>query len=767
MNDSGQSNSDGFQRWFSVRNITLGLLALSVVSYPVAWSGMGSFVLRDYGVFGYPLAHYHRESFWAGEIPLWNPLNYCGLPFLAQWNTMTLYPGSLIYLLLPMPWSLTLFCLLHQLLGGVGMFVLGRRWTGSAMAAAFAAVAYSFNGLMQHSLQWPNNIAAFGWLPWVIWIVARATREGGRWLVGAALVGACQMLCGGPEIILLTWTIAGLMLFIPRLESPGAHWPLRIGRFVLVVVVISCLCAAQLLPFFEFIGQSTRIFTLDHDAWSYERDGWMNLFLPMMHADQSESAVLFLAGQGWSQSFYPGLILLTMPLWAVIQRPRPLVCLFALLVVGAVDLARGMEGTLYPFINETIGLTLFRFPVKATLLLTVFLPLLALFVWRRERQQYWIGLTAGASLVLLGFTIVAIASGGELRGGVSRDEILQNGFQRLAWFVVAIIALAVFARAKTVRLQTAMGCLLLFSLWLDLKTHAPALAPTAQPELLSVTAVDTTDMYPQPGLGNGRFAMSEQVLHQNHYLTAGKIDEIFLQHRLTYFDNLNLLDGQPKFGGFYTMYHYRLTYVAGMLYARAPEWPTGLADFLGLCQVTSRTNLMNWEPRISAEPLVLAGQRPVFVPDKRAIAAIGSPNFNPREIAIFDPALQGKLKAEPSLAAKVTDLQAGPHEIRFRVQTSRPTLATIAQTHYEPWRAELDGNPIPVHRANYAFQAVEVPAGEHEIVLRYADNTFRKGALISLVALLLCAYGWCRLRPRPSSLEPASDPTLAAAPLLC
>jgi hypothetical protein len=68
----------------------------------VVW-GANSFFYRDFGLWAYPDAMYHRECFWRGEIPLWNPYNNCGLPFLAQWNTLTLYPLSLIYLLLPMP----------------------------------------------------------------------------------------------------------------------------------------------------------------------------------------------------------------------------------------------------------------------------------------------------------------------------------------------------------------------------------------------------------------------------------------------------------------------------------------------------------------------------------------------------------------------------------------------------------------------------------------------------------------------------------------
>jgi hypothetical protein len=68
-------------------------------------------------------------------MPLWNPLNNCGMPFLAQWNTLSLYPLSLIYLLLPMPWSLGIFCLAHLFLAGMGMYYLAFRWTGHRLAA--------------------------------------------------------------------------------------------------------------------------------------------------------------------------------------------------------------------------------------------------------------------------------------------------------------------------------------------------------------------------------------------------------------------------------------------------------------------------------------------------------------------------------------------------------------------------------------------------------------------------------------------------------
>ena len=112
--------NDAFQ-WFTPGRYAAVLGVLLVSAFPAVVTGQRTFVFGDYGLFGYPLAYYHRQSFWRGEEPLWNPLSDFGLPFLAQWNTLTCYPLSLIYLLFPLPWSLGIYCLFHLFLAGLGM----------------------------------------------------------------------------------------------------------------------------------------------------------------------------------------------------------------------------------------------------------------------------------------------------------------------------------------------------------------------------------------------------------------------------------------------------------------------------------------------------------------------------------------------------------------------------------------------------------------------------------------------------------------------
>ena len=76
---------------------------------------------------------------------MWNPLSNIGLPFLAQWNSLVLYPGSLIYLLLPISWSLSIYCLAHLFLAGMGMYWLAWRWTRNRLAASVAGLLVSYH----------------------------------------------------------------------------------------------------------------------------------------------------------------------------------------------------------------------------------------------------------------------------------------------------------------------------------------------------------------------------------------------------------------------------------------------------------------------------------------------------------------------------------------------------------------------------------------------------------------------------------------------
>jgi uncharacterized membrane protein YfhO len=73
-------------------------------------------------------------------------------------------------------------------------------------------------------------------------------------------------------------------------------------------------------------------------------------------------------------------------------------------------------------------------------------------------------------------------------------------------------------------------------------------------------------------------------------------------------------------------------------------------------------------------------------------------------------------------------------------------MVVIAQTYYPAWKAYVDGQPTKLWRANYAFQAVEVPAGTHRIELRYEDRLFYAGAMLSGLGIVISGWLWVRAR---------------------
>ncbi len=63
----------------------------------------------------------------------------------------------------------------------------------------------------------------------------------------------------------------------------------------------------------------------------------------------------------------------------------------------------------------------------------------------------------------------------------------------------------------------------------------------------------------------------------------------------------------------------------------------------------------------------------------------------------------------------------------------------LADTLLPGWTATVDGEQAPILTADFAFRAVRLPPGEHEVAFRYAAPGLRAGAIASLVGLLAAA----------------------------
>jgi len=95
---------------------------------------------------------------------------------------------------------------------------------------------------------------------------------------------------------------------------------------------------------------------------------------------------------------------------------------------------------------------------------------------------------------------------------------------------------------------------------------------------------------------------------------------------------------------------------------------------------------------------------------------------------------------------QINKLESTPHFSRFSVSNSCDGYLVFSEPFYPGWKVSIDEELTPVLRANYAFSAVFLPAGEHEVKRFYRPNSVLLGTLSSGVfccVLLFITYkGW-------------------------
>ncbi len=759
MQQPADQTGNPIDPWFTPWRFALLLALLVFAAFPQVILGLETFVVRDFGFFAYPLAHFQQECFRRGELPFWDPYNNCGVPFLAQWNTMPLYPPALIYLLLPLQWSLSFFCLLHLWFAGLGMFFLARQLTNSSFAASFAGVAFAFNGLTLNLLMWPSHIATLSWMPWVVLAVEAAWREGGRKIILAAFAGALQMLAGGPEIIFLTWILL-LALWIqqfiagggdassPAFSATGASQLRRamFWRFPLVVALVIALAAIQLLPFLDLAAHSQRSAGYADTRWSMPGWGWANFLVPMAFGRTWTEGVFFQYGQYWTSSYYLGIGTLWLALLAIWTVRERRVRLLGAVAMMALILALGENTFVYPALRKIIPqLSLMTYPIKYVIVAALLAPLLAAFALAQQQNlRNEEKLAFGKRLVLVGIILLALIAGilfWAWRYPFPPDDVhatLRNGLSRAFFLLLTGALLLVLMRASKPGLRRIAPLILVVVAWLDVFKHEPPQNPTVPPSVYGLNlARIKLAMNPQPELGCSRAMITTKEFMDFIHFALSDPKNNFLGKRLGFCGNVNLLDAVPKVDGFFSLTPREGDDLNSLLYGTTNEFPR-LEDLLGVSQITAPDEFFHWQPRRTFLPLVTAGQKPVFLDDPGTLRALTQPDFDGGKMVFLPPEAKSLVTVTNQTAVRVLNSKIETQSVDAEIEAAEPSLVIVAQTWYHNWRAYVDGRPAPLLRANHAFQAIQVPAGRHSIRLIYEDRAFQFGAAVSIWMAVNC-----------------------------
>jgi hypothetical protein len=664
-----------------------------------------------------PNAEYLGARLAAGELPLWDPRHGAGGPFLASLQAGALYPPNALHALLP---SQTAFAILAALHLGLAVFAAGALAAAlgaSVWGAALAGLAFATSLRVMGELWTPPPLYTSAFAPALFLCVERAlARPGVRSALWLALCFALPLLAGWPYGVAIAALGSGaygsLRLFGAALRA--RRLPLdALATLAGGVVLGAALAAPQLLPALELLAESCR--ALGSLAESQA------IFVGAPHDPVHVARALLARGVN---DAVPGVLALALAALAFLPgaaRAR----VAALLGVGLLGLLASFPGhaPVYGWLRDLPVLGDFRFPYRYRLL-----PTLA----------------------------VAVSAG----VGLTRLQAL-CGDRRLMVSAVGVALLALQLASAT-------------------RPVASALVPFARraPEARRLAAeLEALGAWPDPGRvlragWSGRLRGGDplRVLNDLEPLSLARVAQL-----VTFFES-----GQPL----------RVSRTTG---ARAPEPAAGREAVpyygrVGLPGSPERAPILD----LLSVSLILSDDPPVWLATRGArigragdsavfrnphalprafrvraaqpepaglqlaVAKLVAPDFDPRRQALLDAVppelLLARGAAPPDAEGQVEIAHESDERVVLRTHGERSGVVVLGDAWFPGWKARLDGDEVPLLRANLAFRAVAVPPGAHEIELVYRPRSLRRGLALAAFAALaggvaLASRG--RSRPAP------------------
>ena len=258
---------------------------------------------NDLSTYFLPHAYFFKRSILQlHQIPLWNPIQFTGLPYLADPQNFIFYPPNYAFVLLPVETAFILLLGLHFLWAGLGTYYFAKthfklpRWF-----AIFAALAFVFTPKIFSHLEAGHYtmLVAFSWLPWFFLV---------KNPIFMALIAAFMYY---NYITIAFYALLFLCFYALYTKKLAAR------RYALAALIFLLLISPSFIAQLKFAPLSTRSLITYADVaqpiWSLKLF-FQNLFFPFFlnHQQLSTERVLFpglviwfLAILGWWKYRHP------------------------------------------------------------------------------------------------------------------------------------------------------------------------------------------------------------------------------------------------------------------------------------------------------------------------------------------------------------------------------------------------------------------------------------------------------------------------------
>jgi len=785
-------------------------LGLALLLAPLLSLIFFHFMLRDLPFFR-DLHHefYTMKVFLAGElrqgrVPLWNPTEFMGMPFLAELATGCYYPLNLLFWFLSPVEGLRWLILLHYPWAGLGLYLFLRDLGLRPAAAALAALSFAFSGYLvaQHA----NLIYLISpcYFPWALFGFRRAlARTSLSWALAAGLSVALPFLAGEPQGAALAALIGAAFALISTWRAGNKK--VALALLAAAFGFAAGLSMIQFLPSWELSRLTERAAGLplaEATCWSFYPLRLVELIWPDLWGLPWKSSGYwgsFMTDWCFSLPWSLGLYLGLWPLLAAalaFRRParglKPAALFFAVLSALALLMAFGRYTPFFKIAYFTIpGLRWFRYPEKYLALLSLGLAVLAGIgthqgledpkLFRNWRRGILIGLGALVAVAVAGWLarpgieagLAVFLQGrgfGHLNPTAAARALLvaQTRSAAAALGLALVLALAwSFPRAAK-----SLPVLLVLLTGLDLYSANRPLVDTA-PAWIYTGPSQAAEMIRrhQAGKEEKFRVFREQSLEDYRGPLPAGAQPAHVRQRLWHKDTLKpnwaRAFGLEEITGYsqssptrsYTLWEQRLKVATleafNVKYALTGlDW-TSLDDYpeAETLETDSARHFRLVELRGYLPRAYVVSRARAVLREEDAAAALNQTDFRHEVVLLTSDPLPPAGGDRDLIPARVLDYETDRVEIE--VENSQPGWLVLSDSYFPGWEARVNGRLAKIYRANYAVRAVAVGAGASRVVFVYRPGSYRWGRAISGMTLglglaALIAAGIKRRRRAPA-----------------
>jgi hypothetical protein len=674
-----------------------------------------------------------------------------------------------------MTWSF----ILHLFLAGFFTFRFLRATGFSFYASLLGGAGYMMSGQLA-SLVSPGHdgkLTVSALFPLVLWMLTLGMRRGRGWSWGVlALAVGLAVLSPHPQLLqylLLASAAFTIHLAVSAFRAREASGRAILGRIGLALVSVAiglAIGAIQYVPVMEYVKWSPRAGGLADYATAVSY-GWplkelFDAYLPQftgmieaywganaihLHSDYQGAVFLLLAGAAFAG---PGR-----------SERKGFVIFWSITLVIALLWALGGDTPFYRIPYAIIpGTKYFRAPATVFFVGTMALAVLAAtgtekLLMRELSPRYALGWLGFATVVvILAMTGILTDFAQALAPAELVDAVFANegkvtlGAWRSFAFILLAAALVLFYRRGRITLRTAgiaVAALVAADGWSIMREYWMFSEPAAV-VFRSDAAIDRIKADPEPS----------RVLAVE--LEENPRRDVFLQgdglmiHRvrglLGYHGNqlgrYNILLDKDQ--GFPEAFNPRMWELFNVRYlltnsADVGSYFPGAQWVIGPVENAAGTKVYLYRlPGANQYAWVTSAL--VKADDEAVLVTLRNPNFDFRSTALFahdaqvsEPNGLGGPPVAGGTTVKVTKYEPGRVSLELSGPADTGTALVVSENYYPGWRATVDGKETPVGRVDYTLAGVELPAGARKIELWFSSDTYKRGKLITLIALALTA----------------------------